>query len=212
MRTADEPPLRGQRAPTIGLVGGTGLGLLLLAMLAAVGALTFSVEVSGHSMEPTLHPGDRLEVTPFNRDDVRRFDLVEAHEPGRGTRIVKRVIGLPGDQVSIGGDVAAPEVLVRPAGSADVFVVDNPAWRGGPGSDTASCCTADGKAAMAPAWVTVPAASYWLIGDNWAGSTDSRVFGFVAKDDVETTLTFRILPAGRFGRLTSDARLERASP
>ncbi|MDH2413245.1 signal peptidase I [Nocardioides sp. CER19] len=210
MSTAGGRPVgrgRGQRGAVLGLVGGTGLVLLLLAMLVAVAALTFSVEVSGHSMEPTLRPGDRLEVGPFGREDVRRFDLVEASEPGRGTRIVKRVIGLPGDQVSIGSEVAAPRVYVRPAGSADVYVVDNPAWHGRFGTDTASCCTADGKAAMARAWVTVPPASYWLIGDNWGGSTDSRVFGFVAAEAIETALTFRILPAGRFGPLTSDARL-----
>ena len=73
---------RSQRGAAAGAVGVTMLVLFLTAMLTVVVALTFSVQVSGHSMEPTLRSGDRLEVDVFARHDIHRFDVVEAIEPG----------------------------------------------------------------------------------------------------------------------------------
>jgi signal peptidase I len=75
--------------------------------------------VTGPSMEPTLNPGDRLVVNktaygfrlPFSQRALgvrspRRGDLIVFPNPDRGrspdqpASIVKRVIGLPGDEVS----------------------------------------------------------------------------------------------------------------
>lgn len=215
MRMRRTGPLdRGAAARAVGVLA---LVAFLVAMLAVVVALTFSVQVSGHSMEPTLHQGDRLEVDVFARHDIHRFDIVEATEPGdkavtgsgAGTSIVKRVIGMPGDRISIRGG-ATPVVLVRPAGSERTFEVVNEAWAGRVGSAVASCCTASVQGRMdgGPArWATVPEGSYFVMGDNWGGSTDSRVFGPVPAADVRAKLTFRIQPLGRFGRLGSSARL-----
>ncbi|WP_265333823.1 signal peptidase I [Nocardioides sp. Kera G14] len=185
--------------------------LVLVVLLVVVIGLTFSVTVSGDSMQPTLHPKDRLEVDLLHRKDVDRFDLVEAVEPGEakfggGTDIVKRVIGLPGDQVSIQGG-AKPRVLIKPARTDEVFEVSNPTWPSQIGSSTSSCCTATGTASPERAWKTVPPNSYWLLGDNWGGSTDSRVFGFVKESAIKAKLSFRILPKDRFGKLTTDAKL-----
>jgi signal peptidase I len=71
--------------------------------LAALGALTLRsrvaavYEVTGPSMLPTLQPGDTLLVNRRSRGDLRRGELVTFQagpEP-----LVKRVIGLPGDQI-----------------------------------------------------------------------------------------------------------------
>ncbi|WP_459980534.1 signal peptidase I [Nocardioides sp. AN3] len=200
------------RPARLGGAGLTGLTLLLLAMALAVVVLLFAVRVTGTSMEPTLRQGDRLEVDLANRRNVARFDLVEAVQPGAresggGTHIVKRVIGLPGDQIAVEGGADAPRVYVRPAGSTTVLAVDNPPWRDQATGGAQPCCTSDGRATGSPTWVTVPDGSYWLIGDNWSGSTDSRVFGFVRQDQIRARLVLRILPPGRFGRLTTLARL-----
>src|SRR5690606_3177131 len=77
-----------------------GIGLITAMFAAAIGVIavfTFAVTVDGHSMDPTLRTGDRLSSNFLSRDDIERFDLVEATEPGRSTRLVKRVIGMPGD-------------------------------------------------------------------------------------------------------------------
>lgn len=195
-----------ERGSAAGVVGIVALVLFLVGMLVVVVALTFSVQVTGSSMEPTLEPGDRLQVDLLHRDDIGRFDLVEATEPDNGAPIVKRVIGLPGDQVRVHPGTAGLEVLVRPEGSRSAYAVDNPAWGRQLSSDATACCTAEGTTGE-EGWATVPAGSYWVIGDNWSRSTDSRSFGFVTQDEVKAKLWLRILPRDRFGRVPSDARL-----
>lgn len=192
------------------------LVLFFGAMLVVVAALTFSVQVSGSSMTPTLHDGDRLEVDLLGRHDIGRFDLVEAVEPavgdlGGGAHIVKRVIGLPGDEIGIGGG-AKPVVYLRPHGSAATYIVDNPAWPSQIAGAVAGCCDEGLRSLNSTArrWQTIPPRRYFLMGDNWGGSTDSRVFGPVAATEVIAKLTFRIAPLGRFGSLPSRVRLVRA--
>ncbi|MEX0428164.1 signal peptidase I [Nocardioides sp. DS6] len=200
------------------VVGVVALVVFFLAILVVIVSLAFSVRVSGHSMEPTLHDGDRLEVDLLHRHDIARFDVVEAVEPASpgvtgGKDIVKRVIGLPGDRVAIAGG-AKPVVYLRPAGTTTTYVVDNPAWSGQVGAKQGGCCGDNGVYRLhnvrAKRWQTVPDGSYWLIGDNWGGSTDSRVFGFVSEESIKAKLSFRIQPFGRFGHLDDPATLAHA--
>lgn len=179
--------------------------LALLALLAVVVVGTLSVVVSGKSMEPTLREGDRLEVKPWDRD-LRRFDLVEANEPKAGTAIVKRIIGLPGDRLTVTGG-NSPEVLIRPAGSKRTYRVTGSPWTSQVGVRTSPCCSAEGREVAKQRWVTVPPDKFWLIGDNWGGSTDSRVFGFVDRSGVRTKLWLRVQPWGRTGTVTHDFSL-----
>lgn len=186
--------------------------LLVLGLVAAavvVGALSFSVRVSGLSMAPTLAEGDRLFARPW-KGSIERFDLVEANVTAAGTTVVKRVIGLPGDTVQIVGPAAegsVPVVRVRPAGSTTWYRVDNPTWTAASGDATKACCSVTGTSDVAGAEVTVPDGQYWLLGDNFSGSTDSRVFGFVEDASILTRLTFRVLPLSRFGSVDDGARL-----
>lgn len=201
-------PARSQRGSTARVLAIATLVVFLVGMLAVVAALTFSVQVSGKSMWPTLQPGDRLEVDVLHRKDVRRFDLVDAKEPDGASQIVKRVVGLPGDQVKIRLRAdGRSEVLLRPAGSSTTYVVANPTWAAGQADGGSPCCTGEGTSTQAATWATVPEDAYWLIGDNWGGSTDSRVFGFVDQAAVGAKLSFRILPRDRFGRVDNPARL-----
>ena len=196
-------------------LGVTALVLFFAAVLGVIAALAFSVRVSGHSMEPTLADGDRLLVNPFGSDDVARFDIVETTLGDREIPLVKRVIGMPGDRVRADADGTAPVVRVRPAGSDREYVVDNPTWAGRVGAKTQPCCAADGTTVQGttePGWVTVPDGHYWVVGDNWGGSDDSRTFGFVAADQVKARISFRIRPFGDFGRLEDDVRLVPATP
>jgi signal peptidase I len=58
--------------------------------------------------------------------------------------------------------------------------------------------------------VTVPAGSYWLVGDNWGGSDDSRKLGFVTDEQIHARLNFRVLPLGEFGTVPAEVRLRPA--
>ncbi|MFC7505028.1 signal peptidase I [Nocardioides sp. CPCC 206347] len=193
-------------------LGVGALAVFFAGMLVVIAALAFSVKVSGSSMEPTVSSGDRLLVDVFGKDDVQRFDIVESPLGGREISVVKRVIGLPGDQVQVTADADPPVVLVRPEGEDVTYVVDNPAWSGRVGDKTEPCCVDDGTSSprgQEPAWVTVPDDHYWVIGDNWGGSDDSRTFGFVAAADVQARIAFRIQPLSKFGKLENDVRLQR---
>ena len=188
------------------VVGWVALVAFLVVMTVVVAALFGSFTVKGSSMEPTMVSGERILLDPLHNDDIERFDLVQGIEPGPerfggGAQVVKRVIGLPGDRVAIvGGE--KPVVYVSPAGSGDVYRVDNPAWPARIGTAVDMCCEEDGTYdddAASGAWVTVPRDSLWVLGDNWGGSTDSRGFGFLPVADVSGKAWLRLLPAGSFG-------------
>ncbi|MFE6646595.1 signal peptidase I [Nocardioides sp. NPDC057772] len=170
-----------------------------VALVLVVAALAFSVTVEGTSMEPTLRDGDRMFLEFWTRDEIERFDVVEADAPssvsGGDARILKRVIGMPGDRVSVSRDA---RVLIRPAGEGEIYVVENPAW--------------SAEAGAGQEWVTVPEGAYWLLGDNWNASTDSRSFGFVEADAVHGRVVFRMLPLGRNGAVAQDVRLALVEP
>ena len=69
------------------------------AVLIAVLARPFRIEVTGSSMEPSLLPGDYLVATKAG--SIRRRALVVIERPGRsGFELVKRVVGISGDQVA----------------------------------------------------------------------------------------------------------------
>lgn len=195
------------------VLGVAALVVFFVAMLAVIAALAFSVKVSGSSMEPTLSTGDRLLVDPFGKGEIARFDIIESTLGDREIPVVKRVIGLPGDRIRVRADQDPPVVLVQPAGEQATYVVDNPTWAGRVGAKTGACCADDGTALPAgqdPAWVTVPDGSYWVVGDNWGGSDDSRTFGFVRESQVRARIVFRLQPFGELGKLPDRARLEPA--
>jgi signal peptidase I len=145
------------------------------ALLVGLVVRTFIMRpltVSSTSMEPTLCPGDRVLVNLWDPDlgDLSRGDLV-ALRPGRSeVPVVKRVIGLPGDEVAIR--------------DARLYVndrlVDEP--------------YVDHKAIDALFYgpVAVPAGRFLVLGDARAVSVDSRVYGPVPADRLIGTVALRV--------------------
>lgn len=83
------------------------------AATAAIVGLTIAglrwsvVEVAGHSMLPSLRPGDRLLTVPAVRCLLRCGALVIVEDPGQdGHLVIKRLVRLAGDQVTVVGDSA----------------------------------------------------------------------------------------------------------
>jgi signal peptidase I len=153
-----------------------GLGARALVLLAALGVtalLSFGIArlvslaaevffLPTASMEPTLRSGDHVLVdkTAYGTDrGPQRGDLVIYRYPKDRTRtFVKRVVGLPGDAVEVRDD--------------KVFVADRPVGVALPvGGEEPT---------------TVPADSYYVVGDNTRSSIDSRHVdhGFVPRPDV----------------------------
>jgi len=149
--------------------------VLVAAVLAGLLVRTFVLRpltVSSTSMEPTLCPGDRVLVNLWDPDlgDLDRGDLV-ALRPGRSrVPVVKRVVGLPGDEVAI--EDALLYVNDR--------LVDEP--------------YVDHKSIDALFYgpVVVPADRFLVLGDARASSIDSRAYGPVPENRLLGTVAMRL--------------------
>jgi signal peptidase I len=145
--------------------------------------------VNGSSMENTLHDRDYLFLSKQAYSfggEPQRGDIVVAHsslelDEGNGTKnLIKRVIAIPGDTVSIyGGSVYVNgEALIEPYIKDGYTEGDMPE-------------------------VTVPEGTVFLLGDNRQNSGDSREpeVGFVPKGDLIGKAIFRLFPFDKFGRV-----------
>ncbi|MEW6337385.1 MAG: signal peptidase I [Acidobacteriota bacterium] len=181
--------------------------LVLLVVTSFRSAIADWNDVPTGSMKPTILEGDRIFVNklaydlkvPYTRwrlarwADPERGDVVVLFSPADGTRLVKRVVGLPGDTVElrnerllINGEAAAYE----PIDSALEAELGHHAR----GRILASERVGDrehpiminpGIAAMRTFGpVTIPDGHYFMLGDNRDESGDSRYFGFVPRGAV----------------------------
>ena len=133
-------------------------------------------------MLETLQIGDYLLVTRFNYAIKLPFtnrELVRTGEPEYGDIIVfeypkdpsqdyiKRVIGLPGDNIEIRGKkLFRNGVLI-----SEPYVRISKPWSNAPGSDNMEK-------------IRVPADQYFVLGDNRDESLDSRSWGFVPRGNI----------------------------
>jgi len=149
------------------------LETLVIAFVLAFLIRTFVVQgfwIPSGSMEPNLHIGDRLLAYKFfyGLDNVDRGDVIVFRYPLNPKKdFIKRVIGLPGDVVSIenkriyvnGKLLHEPYVIHR-----DTRIRGYPRDEYGP--------------------LTVPPDSLFVMGDNRDSSADSRYWGFVPEKNL----------------------------
>ena len=159
-------------------------------------------DVPTGSMKPTILEGDRIFVNklaydlkvPFTTFHVARWqdpecgDIVVFRSPADGKRLVKRVIGLPGDVVSMDGnrlsingealsyDRAAPPIAPE---SGVFYLKEEVSGR----THWMQVLTLPSLMSSFQA-VTVPEGSYLMLGDNRDNSADSRFFGFVPRRNI----------------------------
>jgi len=137
--------------------------------------------VEGDSMLPTLCDGESvLVVRPGSRwTRINRGDLVIFEHPnGQGGVYIKRVVGLPGEDIKIaeGGVFWDGNLLgedyIRSGPIVDASRADTKEWFNGPDE-------------------------YFLLGDNRGDSHDSRVFGPLAGDQIKGIAWVRCWPLSR---------------
>lgn len=149
--------------------------LIIIIVVILIKTYIFTpVIVNGDSMLNTLHDKD---IMILNKIDVRvngidRFDIVVI-KTGK-TKIIKRVIGLPGETVEYKDN----KLYINGKKVKDKY-----------GSDT----TYDFDL------VKVPDNSYFVLGDNRTDSVDSRLLGPISKNDILGHATFTVFPFNRFG-------------
>jgi signal peptidase I len=179
------------------------VALLLVLALFRTAVADWNPIPSG-SMRPTLLEGDvvfvdrlaynlKLPLTNVvlaRLHDPKRGDIVTFDSPKDGTRLIKRIVALPGDTVAMRGEVLI--INGRLAHYASLERVREPL---GDGRSTTALRLEEQTAAgghriqvlygvhaldsFGP--VTVPPDQYLMLGDNRDNSADSHYFGFVPR-------------------------------
>ena len=154
-------------------------------------------EVEQESMMPTVNPGEYVlidKISPrFNdyaRGDIVVFQPPEGFGQG-GVPFIKRVIGMPGDVVSLNNG----RVFVQQPGGSPVGI-DEPYVVRSIGGGAAPTLPKDAEGTSS--W-TVPEGSYFVMGDNRPDSQDSRFFGVVDRELIVGRAWLRYFPLDRMG-------------
>jgi signal peptidase I len=168
--------------------------VVVVAVVFAVVLRTFVVQtffIPSGSMEPTLQVGDRILVNKLSYDlhGVGRGDIVVFSRPAdencggpEVNDLVKRVIGLPGESISVSGGFVyidgrkldeswlpgSEQGVTKPGPSGTAYSLDH-AYR-------------------------IPSNDYFVMGDNRTDSCDSRFWGPINKSLIVGKVDMRVWP------------------
>jgi len=163
--------------------------VLLLVINAVFTMAVMPVRVSGASMMTSLHDGDLALMSRLNIDDIKRFDVVVIDSSVLQEKIIKRVIGLPGETIEYRADV----LYVNGVATEETFI-DREAAKTMMAEEGATLFTADFT-------YTVPQGTYFVLGDNRLHSTDSRTLGAISPDNIKARTGFILYPFSRTGEM-----------
>lgn len=137
-------------------------------------------QVVGNSMYSTLKDGDVLILNKFKYRffDIKRGDIISL-ENDDTKYLIKRVIGLPGDSISIKDNTLYI--------NGEVYI-ENYLEEG---------LVYDDFELTSLGYDVIPDDMYFVLGDNRADSVDSREIGLISKDDVIGKISFRIWPLNK---------------
>lgn len=163
--------------------------ILSLLLFLAINAVSARIKVDGFSMEPTLQNGEFIIVNKmaYEWGEYTRGDIVVFHFPKNPKQeYIKRVIGLPGDEITIRNG----QVTVNGTTLDEEYIMAPPSYAG--------------------SW-TVPDHSLFVLGDNRNNSSDSHNWGWVDKDLVVGRAVFVYWPPSDWG-LIEHPNLAHAAP
>ncbi len=166
--------------------------LEMILYFALVAGITFLIihfvgqrtVVNGVSMQPTLSDGDNLIVDKlsYRFRDPDRFDII-VFPQGDGRYFIKRIIGLPGENVRIDEDGSIYIDGEKLSESYGKEVIQDPG--------------------LAKDGIELGADEYFVLGDNRNDSMDSRMaeVGRIAGDRIIGRAWLRIYPFDQIGFL-----------
>ncbi len=161
----------------------------LIALIIVVPIRMFVAQpfiVSGASMEQTFHTGEYLIVDQltYHARTAKRGEVIVFRYPKDPSKFfIKRVIGVPGDTISIEGNTVRITNATYPNG----FILDEPYI-----------------AKMTPGPTITEKLGereYFVMGDNRDQSSDSRVWGVLQEDRIIGRAYVRLFPPKEFDYL-----------
>lgn len=158
--------------------------LIETVVLTAIVFLVVNVTVRPYhvdspSMEPGIQFGDRMVVSTlaYSFGSPQRGDVIIFHPPSNPSQTyVKRVIGIPGDRISI----TPTAVIVNGHTLNEPYI-------------TLIDPSAPESSSVLPT-VTLHANQYFVLGDNRQNSDDSRFFGYVPRANIIGKVEFIYWP------------------
>lgn len=185
-----------------------GTLVFLLLMCAFRSSFADIYHVPSGSMKPTVVEGDRVladkmaydlrvpftSVVLWHRADPQRGDIVTLYSPEDGERLLKRVVGIPGDVIAMQDDMLlingrslgylppspGEGASLRDAG-AYVFSREDLT-----GHVHAIMSIPRRPAIRSFGPVIVPSGEYFVMGDNRDDSKDSRYIGFIQEREISS--------------------------
>ena len=160
-----------------------GVIVLPLLFVLLLKSLVFDTAlVTSGSMEPTLAKNDYLLTDhrvalrgSWNRNDMVIFKSPASWDYPDET-LVKRIIGLPGDEISYPNG----QVNVNGKKPVEPFIRPSSVPKG-------------------IAKFTLGPGQYWVLGDNRDNSDDSSANGPISETDIAARAVWRLWPVGKFG-------------
>ncbi len=146
-------------------------------------------KIKGTSMEPNFPDGEYLltDKVTFRVRDPKRGDVIVFEAPDApGEEYIKRIIGLPGEKVHLSNG----NVYINDEKLDEHYLVSNL-------PTTAGIFLPDNQD------IIVPNSNYFVLGDNRPASSDSRTWGFVAKDKISGRAWLIYWPLSKVGLVQS---------
>jgi signal peptidase I len=166
----------------------------VIVFLIAFGLRYFAIQpfiVDGESMMPNYVNNEYIlaEKISYLTGEPKRGDVIVFRYPGNpNVSYIKRIIGLPGDTITIENDAVTITSTEHPEGvKLDEKYLP---------SDTLTLATGTHNG---PYTQKVETGQYFVMGDNRQHSSDSREWGLLPKSNIIGRAWLTLLPANKFG-------------
>jgi signal peptidase I len=174
--------------------------LILASIVCFKSAIADLNSISGRSMQPTLLDGDKVwvnklaydmkipftDISLFTTGEPGRGDIVIIDSSAAGKRLVKRIIGLPGDTVYMRNNVlmvndAVADYEVLTENREGVTIIEH-LFESSYQAMLSPARSNRATRSYGPA--QVPEGHFFVLGDNRDNSADSRLYSFIPREQI----------------------------
>ena len=152
--------------------------LFALILVLIINVISTRIRVEGHSMEPSFHDNNYIVVSKltYKFKEISRGDVIVFEYPlAPDEDFIKRVIGLPGDQIEVrGGAVYLNGEILKEDYIKSAPIREQPTF-------------------------VVPENMIYVMGDNRNNSSDSRSWGPLPIENIIGKTVFIYWPLSDFG-------------